>query len=181
LTGTTTITGFTGTAGVTYHCRADEAFTLTHDATDLIITQTAANVTTASGDTFDVHMLTGSTCRIINYRRKNDFTNTALGAAPVYACRAWVNFDGEDTVAITESGNVSSITDNTAGDYTVNFTTAMPDANYSVAGVCNSKSGVGSYLSLDPSVFPTTTDVTVLTVTGNTAVDRAIVCVAIFR
>jgi lipopolysaccharide export system protein LptA len=48
-----------------------------------------------------------------------------------YLCRAWVNFNGTGTVAIRASGNVSSITDNNTGDYTVNFTTAMPDANYS--------------------------------------------------
>ena len=45
-------------------------------------------------------------------------------------CRAWVNFNGTGTVAIRASFNVSSITDNGTGDYTVNFTTAMPDANY---------------------------------------------------
>ena len=45
--------------------------------------------------------------------------------------RAWVNFNGTGTVAIRASGNVHSITDNGTGDYTVNFTTAMPDANYS--------------------------------------------------
>lgn len=55
----------------------------------------------------------------------------ASGSAPVYACRAWVNFNGIGTVAIRASGNVSSITDNGTGDYTVNFTTAMPDVNYS--------------------------------------------------
>jgi len=54
----------------------------------------------------------------------------ASGSAPIYACRAWVNFDGTGTVAIRASGNVSSITDNGIGNYTVNFTTAMPDANY---------------------------------------------------
>lgn len=57
----------------------------------------------------------------------------ASGSAPVYAARAWVNFNGTGTVAIRASGNVSSITDNGAGNYTVNFTTAMPDANYGVA------------------------------------------------
>ena len=49
-----------------------------------------------------------------------------------YSCRAWVNFNGTGTVAIRGSGNVSSITDNGTGDYTVNFTTALSDANYSV-------------------------------------------------
>ena len=45
--------------------------------------------------------------------------------------KAWVNFNGTGTVAIRRSFNVSSITDNGTGDYTVNFTNAMPDANYS--------------------------------------------------
>lgn len=53
------------------------------------------------------------------------------GSAPIYAARAWVNFNGTGVVAIRASGNVSSITDNGTGDYTVNFTTAMADANYS--------------------------------------------------
>ena len=55
---------------------------------------------------------------------------SASGEAPIYACRAWVNFNGTGTVAIRASGNVSSITDNGTGNYRVNFTTAMPDANY---------------------------------------------------
>ena len=52
------------------------------------------------------------------------------------SAKAWVNFNGTGTVAIRASFNVSSITDNGTGDYTANFTTAMPDANYSFqAGV----------------------------------------------
>ena len=49
----------------------------------------------------------------------------------VFTCKAWVNFNGTGTVAIRASGNVGSITDNGTGDYTVNFTTAMSDVNYS--------------------------------------------------
>lgn len=55
------------------------------------------------------------------------------GSAPAYGCRAWANFDGTGAVPILGSGNVSSITDNGSGDYTVNFSTAMPDVNYSAA------------------------------------------------
>ena len=55
---------------------------------------------------------------------------TVTGTAPIYPCRAWVNFNGTGTVAIRASGNVSSITDNGTGDYTVNFATPMADANY---------------------------------------------------
>ena len=57
--------------------------------------------------------------------------NSGYGSvATAYGCRAWVNFNGTGTVAIRASGNVTSITDNGTGDYTVNFTNAMPDANY---------------------------------------------------
>lgn len=56
----------------------------------------------------------------------------ASGAAPIYACRAWVNFNGTGTVAIRASGNVTSITDNGTGNYTVNFTTALPTGDYAV-------------------------------------------------
>jgi hypothetical protein len=58
----------------------------------------------------------------------------ASGSAPIFACRAWVNFNGTGTVAIRASGNVSSITDSGVGMYTVNFTTAMQDANYAWSG-----------------------------------------------
>jgi hypothetical protein len=57
------------------------------------------------------------------------FQNTS-GTEIGTLCRAWVNFNGTGTVAIRASFNVTSITDNGTGQYTVNFTTAMPDANY---------------------------------------------------
>ena len=53
------------------------------------------------------------------------------GSAPAFAVRAWVNFNGTGTVAIRGSGNVSSITDNGTGNYTVNFTTALANDDYS--------------------------------------------------
>jgi hypothetical protein len=59
-------------------------------------------------------------------------------------CRAWVNFNGTGTVAIRASFNVSSITDNGTGDYTLNFTTAMPDANYAIVGTHSLASAGGS-------------------------------------
>ena len=55
------------------------------------------------------------------------------GTANAVHCRGWVNFDGTGTVTIRASFNVSSITDNNTGSYTVNFSNAMPDANYSVS------------------------------------------------
>ena len=65
--------------------------------------------------------------------------NSGYGsAATAYGCRAWVNFNGTGTVAIREDGNVSSITDNGTGNYTVNFAVAMPDVNYAVMGLASS-------------------------------------------
>jgi hypothetical protein len=69
--------------------------------------------------------------------------NSGYGSvATAYGCRAWVNFNGTGTVAIRASGNVTSITDNGTGDYTVNFTNAMPDANYAYSLSTRHQSGV---------------------------------------
>jgi hypothetical protein len=68
-------------------------------------------------------------------------TGTVLNDATVGVCRAWVNFNGTGTVAIRASFNVTSITDNGTGDYTVNFTTAMSDANYSSVASCSPSAG----------------------------------------
>jgi hypothetical protein len=95
--------------------------------------------------------------------------------------RAWVNFNGTGTVAIRASFNVSSITDNGTGDYTLNFTTALSDTNYACAGVIqrrvSSFSG-GFGVEADPT---TTTTCRINTVAGGTLADNTIVQVAIFR
>lgn len=113
--------------------------------------------------------------------------NSGYGSAAVaYGCRAWVNFNGTGTVAIRGSGNVSSITDNGVGDYTVNFTTVMPDVNYCVQ--CTGESSAAS--STNDSVFGikdsstlTTTSVNVVETIagGTTGSDGVYYCVAIFR
>jgi hypothetical protein len=71
--------------------------------------------------------------------------NSGYGSSAVaYGCRAWINFNGIDN-SIRASGNVSSITDVETGTYNVNFTTAMPDADYSLAGMTNGGASVGDY------------------------------------
>lgn len=90
------------------------------------------------------------TAQVAVGRANDEAVMTALnatGSAPIYACRAWVNFNGTGTVAIRASGNVSSITDNGVGDYTVNFTTAMHDANYCVIGSCKTYGMTEDYVS----------------------------------
>lgn len=64
---------------------------------------------------------------------------SATGSAPIYACRAWVFFNGS-TGTISASGNVSSITKNATGDYFVNFATALPDTSYATLITCSSES-----------------------------------------
>jgi len=50
-----------------------------------------------------------------------------------YKCKCWVNFDGTTTPpTVRASGNVSSVVRNSAGNYTINFNSPMPDINYSV-------------------------------------------------
>jgi uncharacterized protein (AIM24 family) len=102
--------------------------------------------------------------------------NSGYGSvATAYGCRAWVNFNGTGTVAIRASGNVTSITDNGTGDYTVNFTTAMPDAN--IATIATS---VNTSFSVSVAQTTTTTQIRTNT-TAPALVDASIVNVAVFR
>ena len=103
----------------------------------------------------------------------------ASGSAPIYACRAWVNFDGTGTPAIRASGNVSSITDNGTGDYTVNFTTAMEDADY-----CAVVSSARDASSSQVGAFVTNSSasaVNVIELANSTFFDSNNMAVAIFR
>jgi hypothetical protein len=77
---------------------------------------------------------TNNTNFITPLRMREGFN--AGGSAPVYACRAWVNFDGTTSPGtIRASGNVSSVTRHAGGQYTINMTTAMPDTNFAVTGM----------------------------------------------
>ena len=104
----------------------------------------------------------------------------ATGNAPIYACRAWVNFNGTGTVAIRASGNVSSITDNGLGDYTVNFTTAMSDTSFSCLGMGSMGGNSGGNLKELDSTSRLTTSVRLLNV-GSAFTDPVFCNVSIFR
>jgi hypothetical protein len=115
-------------------------------------------------------------------------TGTVLNDATVGVCRAWVNFNGTGTVAIRASFNVTSITDNGTGYYTVNFTTAISDANYSAQvtvsldGVPN-VSGTVRQCMVNASGTMTTTSCAVSSfqTVGTSVNDAAVMNVAIFR
>ena len=114
--------------------------------------------------------------------RVNNITDASGGSSSLSApgaAKAWVNFNGTGTVAIRAALNVTSITDNAVGDYTVNFTTALADANYSVCyGGGDSGSNMGRSVTSS-----TTTGHRVTTRNTNNAglVDDSQVFVAVFR
>lgn len=106
----------------------------------------------------------------------------ASGAAPVYACRAWVQFDGTATApAIRASGNVSGVARNGTGDYTITFAEPMPDAGYAVV-ITGARSGAITGCVYDSGTAQTAAAVRILMVNSEVNVfDTAYVSVAVFR
>jgi len=154
-----------------------------------IATVTSGGITMASGKTLPASALTGS-LPALNASSLTDIPvpsalSTASGSAPSYSARAWVNFDGTGTVAIRNSGNVSSITDNGTGIYTVNFTTAMPDVDYSVGlagGNSTSNTNVASLggNAQAPNLLTTSVDIICSNI-GGTVNDLPYITISIFR
>lgn len=116
----------------------------------------------------------------------NFYMNSGYGsAATAYGCRAWVNFNGTGTVAITGSGNVSSITDTGTGSYTVNFTNSLPDTNYSV-NISTTQGDLPSYNYMVTGFAQggTVSGTYILcrqVATSDTKIDLNRICVAVFR
>jgi hypothetical protein len=146
ITGITDLTvadGGTGASSITANSviLGNGASTLSGN---LVAPSTSGNILTSNGTTWtSAAAPTGITA--------------TTGSAPYYGARAWVNFNGTGTVAIRASGNVSSITDNGTGDYTVNFTNAMPDANYSVNSITMRNFSGGAADPIIPSIYNSTT------------------------
>jgi hypothetical protein len=111
--------------------------------------------------------------------------NSGYGSvATAYGCRAWVNFNGTGTPSIRSSGNVSSITDNGTGNYTINFTNALVDANYSVSGIASDVGGTGNrgLVSLYTGVTnPAAGSFRIFTYADTTQTDNAYIYVSVFR
>lgn len=124
---------------------------------------------------------TNNTNIITPLRMREGFN--AGGSAPVYACRAWVNFNGTGVVAIRASGNVSSITDNGVGNYRVNFTTAMPHENYAVVqtnSISTVGDGWGTGVIRTYTAYPTTSAVCIGCLAHTVWADADIITCAIF-
>jgi hypothetical protein len=163
------------------------AITITGDTTgNLVFTTGGANTTALTlsniqAATFANNVSITGTASVAG----NLSFNSGYGSSVIaYGCRAWVNFNGSNTVAIRASGGVSSITDVNTGTYRINFATAMPDTNYSVVAGCVYVAGSGTLRTLQRlSDQPeTTSNVTVIAYEeSGGAVDPTICDVVILR
>jgi len=105
-------------------------------------------------------------------------TLQTTGGAGLYPARAWVNFDGTGTVAIRDDGNVSSITDNGTGDYTLNFDNALSSSNYAGFYLAGSLAGAGYSLMSPFAVSTTSLEVDQANKNGD-KVDRSMVTLGV--
>tara|TARA_R100000388_G_C7220394_1_gene148610 strand:+ start:370 stop:759 length:390 start_codon:yes stop_codon:yes gene_type:complete len=90
-----------------------------------------------------------------------------------FRVRAWVTFNGSQlsgTITNHSSGNVSSITVHSKGVYTINFTTALPDANYAVAGIPNGNASNAEDMEImiDTGTAPTASACKIFAASGHT-------------
>jgi len=147
-----------------------------------ITTPTISSLSSASATALTLQSA-GTNGVIIDTSQNLQFNSGYGSVATAYGCRAWVNFNGTGTVSIRGSANVSSITDNGTGDYTVNFTTSMVDANYSTVsmGGRNPSGTGGESGSWNYSDRYSTSSVRILCITTIGNFDQPTVFVAVFR
>lgn len=121
-----------------------------------------------------------------NYHWKWNSSSTSSGAwVQVPATDGnWIGnitFSSASNVYIRESGNVTSLTDNATGNYTINFVAAMPDTNYCAVGSCTANSGTPGVLRLANLYTNSLQVLSVNSTAANSAFDASTICVAVFR
>ena len=177
LAGDFTISQGTGTLGTTAVTAGSYGSV---SAIPFITVDSKGRVTNATTGTFSSNPSAGS----VTFNTLSTSTTESDNVASRTA-KAWVNFNGTGTVAIRASFNVSSVTDNGDGDYTVNFATSLSDANYALSGICQEGSGAGSpdRILLDEGTVHTSSLARILVInhTGNALVDSAVVMVMVIR
>jgi hypothetical protein len=187
ISGQTAITALEGT----------DAFLVWDDTDDTLKKITQTNLSTQIVGDASI-----TAAKINGVAKDGSGNNIAVGNPPIFGCRAWVNFNGTrnatDTgassnganVLIRAGGNVSSVLKNATGDYTITFTTAMPDANYAAcitqqrgdsAGFVGQYGIYGTTSNAYTSITSSTLRIKTNDGGANTGVDHPAVCVAIFR
>jgi hypothetical protein len=191
--GTTTLianpAGTLATGTITMPGSPADGMVITITTTQQITALTINGNTGQSIGGTQVSLMAANSAMSFVYRQSNTtwYRNSAPalgneGTAPVYAARAWVNFNGTGTVAIRASGNVSSITDNGAGDYTINFTTAMPDADYAITvGAINNATNANTANNINQGSSPTTTSFRIQHVENSSPADTTYINCSVFR
>jgi hypothetical protein len=148
------------------------------------ISQGNSSVTVTDAGTGNVTTtLDGTVREVLTLAAKTSTIDGGSTLYPEFKCRAWVNWNGTGVVAIRGSGNVTSVTDNAVGDYTINLTTALPDANYSsTLGSGNNGAATTAFMQIHQTVAPTASALRVqaLNVAGS-LVDVVQNSVSIFR
>ena len=182
-------------ANATANGIAGTANTALSNSSSAVTTANAASVTATTAETTANAISATASSAVTTANAAQTTANAALPKAggtmtgnvtfvstQPQVCKAWVNFNGTGTVAIRASYNVSSITDNGTGDYTVNFTTAMPDANYAFStGWMGTTGESRTFVPADGEV-PTASSIRLsYQQGGSTPTDKAYLSVAIFR
>jgi hypothetical protein len=170
-TGSGTVTSITVSAGT----GMSGGGTVTTSGT---VTLTNAGVTSVTAGT-GISVSAGTGGVTITNTSTNQLTTTT-GSPAYYGARAWLSYKGTATRAINAQVNVSSVTYNSAGNYTINFTTAMPDTNYAVIGTAGIGDNSNPWVLNVPSVSTGSCNITT-TRTGLNWTDAACIYVAIFR
>ena len=143
--------GTLATGTITMPSSPADGMTITFSSTEQITALTLSGNTGQTIGGTQVTLLPANSAVQFIYRLSTTtwyrITSSAIGnigTAPLYAARAWVNFNGTGTVAIKASGNVTSISDNGTGSYAINLTTAMPDVNYACVMATKGSGGAGT-------------------------------------
>lgn len=143
------------------------------EATHLAI----ANVVNANADAFDADVL----AILAAGTAPASLTTLSVDGYPTFRCLAWVNFNGTGTVAIRDSDNVSSITDNGTGQFGINFTNALPHANYAILASCGDTGpGAERFIFAPYGSAPTVNGFDVIVTDGATIADPVVCSIAVF-
>ena len=171
---TGTVNGIGTKVGIEFNQKTDTSDTRYGGA----IKSVASNSYTAgTGVTYDADLALYSAADGVNNERLR-ITSDGRGLSQ-FTAKAWVNFNGTGTVAIRDSHNVSSITDNGTADYTTNFSNAMSNSNYVYSSTADSTSGLPIGVA-NPIATTTSLQQAHHRTSDNAAIDCNIVVVTVF-